>query len=117
MKPLQPRSKYGAVKTTINGITFSSKAEARRYVQLDHLQAAGVIDRLVMQEVFELIPAQIINGKMERAVKYIADFSYTQDGKKVVEDVKGMKTREYIIKKKLLHFRHGVVIREINIKG
>jgi hypothetical protein len=107
------RSKYGSVKTTIKGHSFASKAEARRFVQLDHLQSDGVISCLVLQEVFELVPSQIINGKKERAVKYVADFSYVQDGVKVVEDVKGMKTREYIIKRKLLHHLHGIAVKEV----
>lgn len=121
--------KYGNTKTVIDGIEFDSKKEADRYCELMFLQRAGVISNLELQKEFELIPAQYenvsreeyINSKgkktkgkcIERAVKYKADFVYTENGKTVVEDTKGMKTKEYIIKRKLMLYIHGIRIKEI----
>ena len=105
------RNKYLNKKTVIHGITFDSKAEAARYLDLVMLQNSGAITNLEMQVQFELIPKQ--DG--ERAVKYLADFVYYENGKKIVEDVKSPITRkksDYIIKRKLLKFRHNVEIRE-----
>lgn len=66
-----------------------------------------------LQEKFVLIPAQKIDGKVvERACTYIADFVYTENGKLVVEDCKGMKTESYKIKKKLMLYVHGIQIKE-----
>ena len=74
----------------------------------------GVISDLKMQVPFELIPSQKRDGKtVERPVKYIADFVYTQDGETVVEDAKGMRTKEYVIKRKLMLMRYGIRIREV----
>lgn len=74
----------------------------------------GVISDLKMQVPFELIPSQKRDGKtVERPVKYIADFVYTQDGETIVEDAKGMRTKEYIIKRKLMLMRYGIRIREV----
>lgn len=110
MKP----HKYGAKKALRGAIVFASQAEARRYDTLSLLERAGQISGLTLQEKFELVPPQIIDGKKERAVSYVADFSYyDQSGKKIVEDVKGMKTREYILKRKLLHYRYGVAVKEV----
>ena len=71
------------------------------------MQRAGVISDLQMQVSFELIPSQKVDGKVvERAVNYIADFVYQQNGQKVVEDTKGMRTKDYIIKRKLMLYIH-----------
>lgn len=117
------RNKYGSKKTVVDNIVFDSRKEARRYSELKLLQRAGVISDLKLQEEFELIPAQFetistAKGKtkrvcVERAVKYRADFSYIENGRRVVEDTKGVKTKEYIIKRKLMRYIHGVKIREI----
>jgi hypothetical protein len=107
-------NKYHNKKVTYNGIAFASKKEARRYSELLLLERAGVITDLQMQVPFVLIPSQKINGKVvERECKYIADFVYTENGKKVVEDTKGMKTDKYIIKRKLMLYVHGIRIKEI----
>jgi hypothetical protein len=98
-------SKYGAVRT--NG--YASKREAARAMELKLLEHAGVISDLKEQVAFELIPKQ--DG--ERAVSYKADFTYVnQVGEFVCEDVKGCKTPEYIIKRKLLLFIHHIKILE-----
>lgn len=95
-------NKYGNKKTEIDGITFQSKKEARRYSELKLLQRAGQIQDLKLQVPFELCPSQ----KGERAIKYIADFVYTENGKMIVEDVKGKRTDVYIIKRKLFKMKY-----------
>lgn len=109
------RSKYHASKvTTPEGIAFDSKKEAARYYELKVKEEHGEIQNLQRQVVFELLPKQIRNGKcIERAVKYKADFTYKQDGVLVVEDVKGFKTQEYRLKKKLMLFIHNIQIKEV----
>ena len=103
-------SKYGNIKTrTSDGILHDSIKEANRWCELNLLLRAGKIQDLQRQVKYELIPKQ--DG--ERAVSYIADFVYTENGKKVVEDVKGMRTKEYKLKKKMMLYFHGIKIREI----
>ena len=129
------RTKYKAKKTEVDGITFDSMKEAKRYQELKILEAAGQIKDLRLQVPYELIPAMRepdtigkrggkIKGKLiERAVVYKADFVYQEkldipfnDQEKweeVVEDVKGMRTKEYILKRKLMLYRYGIRIREV----
>lgn len=118
-------NKYKSRKTSVNGVNFDSRKEADRYIELSILSRSGAIKGLKRQVKFELIPAQyepdIISprgkakkGKLiERAVSYIADFVYTdENGKTVVEDCKGVRTKDYIIKRKLLLYMHGIRIKE-----
>jgi len=92
---------------------YASAKEARRAQELKLLERAGKIRHLREQVPFVLIPKQMRDGKViERACKYVADFVYEEPGL-VVEDVKGMRTKEYVIKRKLLLFTHGIRIREI----
>jgi hypothetical protein len=124
-------NKYGNKKVVIHGEVFDSKREAMRYYDLKFLEGIGAILDLRRQVTYELIPAQRekstkvykkgrkkgqpIEGKIiEKAVTYIADFVYTDSatGKLVVEDAKGMRTRDYIIKRKLMLYIHGIKIRE-----
>lgn len=120
------RSKYHAKKTTIDGITFDSRKEAKRFEELRLLERAGEISELERQVKYVLIPSQrepytigprggLHRGKLiERECAYIADFTYrTRDGDLVVEDTKGMKTAEYVIKRKLMLYVHGIRIKEI----
>ena len=108
------KSKYHSRKTVVDGITFDSAKEARRYRELQLMEKAGVISGLTRQQAFTLIPAQRIGGKVvERAVKYVADFCYYQKGEYVVEDVKGFRTREYKLKRKMLLWAHGIQITEV----
>lgn len=86
---------------TYNGIVFDSKKEMTRYQMLLILQKKGVISDLSLQPEFILQDKFVYQGKVVRAIKYKADFKYLQDGKTVIEDTKGMKTKEYLIKKKL----------------
>lgn len=91
-------SKYRAVKTEVDGITFASKREAHRYGELRMLEKAGIIHDLVLQPKFPLV----IDSKL--VCLYIADFKYQDaNGRTVVEDAKGMKTPVYRIKFKLFH--------------
>lgn len=107
-------TKYGNRKVTRDGITFDSIRECQRYFELKLMQRAGVISDLRLQVPYELIPAQRIDGKVvERAVNYIADFVYTENGETIVEDAKGCRTKEYILKRKLMLWRHGIQIREV----
>lgn len=124
-------NKYGNKKVVIHGEVFDSKREAMRYYDLKFLEGIGAISDLRRQVTYELIPAQRekstkvykkgrkkgqpIEGKIiEKAVTYIADFVYTDSatGKLIVEDAKGMRTRDYIIKRKLMLYIHGIKIRE-----
>lgn len=106
-------SKYGNIKTrTSDGIVHDSMKEANRWCELKMLEKTGLIHDLQRQVKFELIPKQ--DG--ERAVHYVADFVYVEDGKKIVEDVKSAatkKNKEYRLKKKMMLFFHGIRIREI----
>ena len=123
--------KYGNRKVQFNGIVFDSLKERDRYIDLTILEKAGKIKHLETQVPFELIPTQYEPstevyksgpnkglpkpGKViERACTYFADFAYfTADGDYVVEDTKGLKTKEYRIKKKLMLYVHGIKIVEL----
>ena len=109
-------NKYGNHKTVVDGLEFDSKKEANRWCELKLLQKAGEITDLLRQFPITLLPAQRINGKVvERPVKYVADFCYYENGKMVIEDVKSpaTRTKEYIIKRKLLLWRYGIRIKEV----
>lgn len=102
-------SKYGNNRSG----GFDSRKEAARYGELLLLQRAGKISNLQRQVRFQLIPAQYKDGKcIFRSVTYIADFVYEKDGEKVVEDVKGFRTPEYIIKRKLMYQIFGIYVME-----
>jgi hypothetical protein len=93
---------------------FASKKEANRYAELAMLERTDRIGHLVTQVPFELVPRQTVNGFTERPVIYIADFSYVdRDGSLHVEDTKGFRTRDYIIKRKLMLWVHKIRIEEI----
>lgn len=119
-------NKYGADKIEIDGIKFDSKREARRYRDLVLLLKAGEISDLRMQVKYVLIPAQrepdIIGPKggkkpgrlIEHEVSYVADFVYKdKDGNEIVEDTKGFRTKDYVIKRKLALYLLGIRIREV----
>ena len=113
-------SKYHNKKVVFNNIKFDSKFEAKRYSELLLLERAGAITNLELQKSFELIPTQyetLANGKrgkcLERAVTYRADFVYIENGKQVVEDTKGFRTPEYVIKRKMMLYKYGIKIKEV----
>ena len=99
--------KYGNRKTIVDGIKFDSKAEAERYKELRMMERAGNITDLKCQPKFQLIPTFVKDGKTFRGITYIADFCYTQDGRTVVEDVKGYKTEVYKLKRKLFEYYYS----------
>jgi hypothetical protein len=106
-------NKYKAKKTVVDGITFDSKKEANRYLELKMLEKAGAIQDLQRQVKYVLIPSQRINGKVvERECSYKADFVYKENGETIVEDTKGFRTPEYKIKRKMMLLFYGVQIRE-----
>lgn len=108
------RSKYNNKKIEFDGITFDSRREANRYKALKLLEQSGEISNIERQKRFELIPKQKdANGRAVRACSYVADFVYTdKEGRRIVEDVKGMRTDVYKIKKKLMLYVHGVTVVE-----
>lgn len=120
-------NKYHAKKVSIQGEVFDSKKEARRFLELQMLEKAGKISGLQRQKKFVLVPAQYepettgprggrIKGKLlEREVAYCADFVYFDEEEKdfVIEDTKGVRTKDYIIKRKLMLWLNGYQIREV----
>ena len=97
-----------------SGHVHDSKKEAKRCNELTILERAGIIKDLRQQVKFVLIPSQKIGGKVvERECSYYADFCYTENGRKIVEDTKGMKVDSYIIKRKLMLYVHGIKIKEL----
>ena len=107
-------AKYRNTKVFVDGHTFDSKKEAKRYYELRLLEKAGEISNLQLQVKFVLIPSQRIDGKLvERECAYKADFVYQEKGETVIEDTKGFKTKDYVIKRKLMLFIHGIRIKEV----
>ncbi len=111
------RNKYGNQKIVIDGVERDSLAESNRLEQLKILQRVGAIQNLQYQVKYELLPKQQGENRNERAVTYIADYVYDvvmPDGslRQVVEDCKGHKTKDYIIKRKLMLYIHGISIKE-----
>ena len=108
--PTKPKkSKYGAVKTEVDGIVFDSKHEAKRYQELRLLEQAGEIINLRLQVPFELIP----KSKYGMPIRYIADFMYNDlNGQLIVEDAKGVKTPVYRLKRRLMAELKGIEIKE-----
>lgn len=114
------RSKFGAVRTEVDGLTFASKAEARRYSELKLLWDVGEITgQLVLQPRFPLYVQAF--GRFEEPVKvgeYVGDFLYTRpDGEEVLEDVKGMATPLYKLKKRMVEAQYGITVVEIRRRG
>lgn len=109
-------SKYNAKKVIVDGITFDSKKESKRYLELKQMQENGEIHDLQLQVPFELIPSFeiVIDGKKRkrRKMQYIADFVYYIGNVRIVEDVKGRKTDVYMIKKKLFEYKFKTTIKE-----
>lgn len=109
-------NKYKNQKVTIDGITFDSLKEGGRYRVLKLLVKAKEIKDLELQKKFELQPAYTnANGKHIRAINYLADFYYYDNklGCYVVEDVKGFRTKEYLLKKKMFEYKYNAIIKEL----
>lgn len=111
---LKKRSKYGNKRVEVDGHTFDSKAEANRYGELKLLVKKGLISDLVLQPRFPYWHPT--NGSV--IFTYVADFSYTDHTPpvpiKVVEDIKGVRTALYKLKKKLIEAQYGITITEID---
>lgn len=106
-------SKFRNKKTVVDGITFDSQKEARRYEELKILLRSGMISDLKLQPEFTISEGyRALDGKKVSAARYIADFSYIQDGQRVVEDVKGAKTPVYKLKARVLADM-GITITEV----
>lgn len=102
----QREPKYKNEKMIADGRLFHSKREAARWSELKLLEHGGKISDLKHQVRFDLH----VKGTLVCA--YIADFTYTQNGVNVVEDSKGPKTKEYVIKRKLMKAVHGIEVHE-----
>lgn len=104
-------NKYKNIKTCVNNIKFASIKEAERYNILNLLERSGKISNLELQKKYILIPKQ----KGYRECAYYADFVYilNRTGKLIVEDVKGVKTEVYKIKKKLMKYIYNIDISEV----
>jgi hypothetical protein len=108
-------SKYGAKKTTIDGIVFDSKAEAARWVKLEQLQHLGKVTDLRRQVPIELVPGAKLHGakRARPAIRLVVDFTYTQDGAQVWEDVKGMETPLSLAKRHMAKALKGIDVRVV----
>jgi hypothetical protein len=107
--------KYHNKKIIVNGITFDSIKESRRYATLFLLERNGRIRNLRLQVKYELQPKYKINNKTIRSINYVADFVYydTIRGCEVIEDTKGFRTEVYKIKKKMFEYIYKKEIEEI----
>lgn len=127
-----PKSKYGSQKVVVDGITFDSKKEAKAYEKLKVLEGAGAIRDLRLQVPYELIPAvydtktrikhlktkdkvETVQYMKQRPVKYVADFVFfdVEEERERVVDVKGFRTKEYELKKKMMLAFFGIEVEEI----
>ncbi len=100
-------TKYNAKKTKVDGHTFDSKAEARRYGELLLMKKAGAIDGLKVHPRYTLLDPFTVKGVRYRGVDYIADFEYIENGRMIAEDVKGVATQVFRIKQKMFMKRYG----------
>ena len=121
------KAKYGNKKAKANGRVFDSRTERGRYYALQTLEKAGEISDLRLQVPFEIIPAiyetvevqlktktKQVQKLVQRASHYVADFVYKdKDGNEVVEDAKGFRTPEYLLKKKMMRAFLGITIKEV----
>lgn len=110
------KNKYHNVKTKVNNITFDSKLEAKRYIELKALEKKGLIKDLTLQPSYELIPSFKKDDKTFRKTCYIADFSYFSNelGKVVVEDTKGFSNDTYKLKRKMFEYLYkDLTIKEV----
>ena len=100
------QNKYKNKKTQIDMYVFDSAKEAKRYKELKLLEQAGEISNLVLQPRFLLQEGFKKNGKTYRKIEYIADFQYNENGKTIVEDVKGLQTDVFKTKHKLFEKKY-----------
>lgn len=124
VQEVKKRSKYGNRKVVCDGIKFDSEREAARFGELKVLRAMGRIRDLRLQANFTLAEGYTtIEGERIKPMVYRADFTYeratepdcngTVHWLREVEDVKGMRTKEYQLKKKLMQDKFGITIHEV----
>lgn len=101
-------SKYKAQKCVVDGIKFDSRKEAARYCELRLLERTGEIRNLRLQVPYVLIP----KSRYGREIKYIADFVYFENDEIIIEDVKGVRTAIYKLKKRMMAEKYGINIKE-----
>lgn len=107
-------NKYHNKKVIIDGIEFDSQKEGNYYLKLKMLQKAGKIKNLKLQVEFVLLETIRVGESTYRKTKYIADFTYLDEENKLhVVDVKGFKTKDYILKKKLMAWKYGINVEEV----
>lgn len=110
------KSKHGNKKITVDGVTFDSHREYRRWHELTCMERQGAISHLSRQKGFELVPAVILNGRKKPTIKYVADFHYFQHGEWITEDSKSPHLRTnpvYRIKRHLMKHVHNIEIKEV----
>lgn len=107
---IKRKNKYRNKIIYYNNFKFHSIKEYNRYKELYILQSRKIIKDLKLQVKYDLIPAY---PKIQRAISYIADFTYKYNNELIVEDVKGIRTKDYIIKKKLMYHFYKIKIKEI----
>ena len=117
-RPILRGAKYRNQPTVVEGHRFDSKKEARRYQELRYLEQKGVIENLALQVAFELAPSVRFEDekRAKPALKYVADFVYSEGGRRIVEDVKSgatAKAAAYRIKRHLMKAVHGIEVREV----
>jgi len=105
--------KYRNIPTEVDGVKFDSRAEAARWGELKLMERAGLIRDLKRQVAFELAPGVKFEGSLRRqpALRLIVDFQYVEHGKTVLEDVKGLVTDVFRIKRHLLKAQTGMDVR------
>lgn len=108
---LRAPSKYRNSPTVVDGVTFASKAEARRYSELKLSEKAGQIASLKVHPEFYLE----VNGV--QICKYVGDFGYYANGRYVLEDVKGVRTAVYQLKKRLMLACLAIPIVEVPVRS
>lgn len=115
LSAVSKKNKYGAEKTTVDGIKFDSSGESKRYATLKLLERAGAIKNLKLQPHFLLQESFTHDGHKERKIEYIADFQYEKDGQIIIEDFKGKKTEVYKLKRKLFLYKYrDIVFKEVD---
>ncbi len=117
-RPILKGAKYRNQPTIVEGHRFDSKKEARRYQELRYLEQKGVIENLSLQVAFVLAPSVRFDDepRAKPALKYVADFVYSEGGRRIVEDVKSgatAKAAAYRIKRHLMKAVHGIEVKEV----
>jgi hypothetical protein len=109
-----PTHKYNAIRTWCGGYWFASKREARRYTELLLLEAAGEVRDIELQPAYPLT-APTPDGSLVSIAKYVGDFRYvdTVSGETVLEDVKGVRTQVYKLKKRWVEAQYGIAVKEV----